>query len=170
MDVVAPADGTVVALKNRHRDSRVGGGKVYCDTWDIRGNFITIKHAEKEYSIIAHLAPNSITVKVGDTVKQGQLIAKCGNSGNSSEPHIHFQVNAGKSFYASMGLPIAFKNIKATQVKGWSELDPRPLDGNLEQTNGKFHIGRGLEVENNNRTTGDCPPHLGTVPGMEEKT
>jgi len=148
IDVLATADGEVVAVKNRHRDSRVGGGKVYCDTWDIRGNFITIKHAENEYSITAHLAPGSINVKVGERVKQGQVIAKCGNSGNSSEPHLHFQVQAGKSFYTAMGLPIAFTNIKVKQIEGWDKLDSRTLEDNLKQDGDKLFIGRGLEVEN----------------------
>lgn len=43
-----------------------------------------------------------------------KAIAKCGNSGNTSEPHLHFQLNDGKSFFASAGLPVRFKNVLAT--------------------------------------------------------
>src|SRR5699024_4210978 len=51
-----------------------------------------IQHAPKEYSVIAHFKKESINVDEGDIVQQGQVIGRCGNSGNSSEQHIHFQV------------------------------------------------------------------------------
>ncbi len=44
-----------------------------------------------------------------------KAIAQCGNSGNTSEPHVHFQLNDGKSFFASAGLPARFKNVLATE-------------------------------------------------------
>ena len=147
-DVLAPADGEVVKISNKHKDSRVNGKKAYCDTWDIRGNFIVMKHAEHEYSLIAHLMPDSISVNIGDMVKQGTLIAKCGNSGNTSQPHIHFQIQTGESFFISAGLPVAFCRI-STQIKANYELiDKRKCQGNLQTSNENVYIGRGLEVEN----------------------
>ena len=56
-------------------------------------------------------SPNSICVHKGDKISRGQIIAKCGNSGNTSEPHIHFQLQYGKSFALSAGLPIQFTHI-----------------------------------------------------------
>ena len=147
-DVIAPADGQVVKVSKRHKDSRVNGTKVYCDTWDIRGNFIVIKHAEDEYSVVAHLAPGSITVSVGDSVRQGEVIAKCGNTGNTSEPHLHFQLQTGKSFFTSAGLPIAFNGINAVEKVNYNLADTRPCEGNLQHVGDKIYIGRGLEVEN----------------------
>jgi len=107
-DVIAPADGVVVHVHRSSKDSFVDGKNVYCDSMDIRGNYITIKHHEYEYSVLAHLMPKSINVKVGDVVKQGDIIAKCGNSGSTSEPHLHFQLQTGKSFFLSVGLPVTF--------------------------------------------------------------
>ena len=49
---------------------------------------------------------------MGESVKRGQKIALCGNSGNTSEPHIHFQIQQGKSFLMSASLPISFIDIK----------------------------------------------------------
>jgi len=148
-DIIAPADGIVVKLSNKHKDSRVDGKKVYCDAWDIRGNFILIKHSDNEYSAIAHIMQNSFTVNVGDKVKQGEVIAQCGNSGNTSEPHIHFQLQTGKSFFLSAGLPIAFTNINANAKNNYELADKRPVANNLQTTiDNKFYIGRGLEVEN----------------------
>ncbi|MBH1942035.1 M23 family metallopeptidase [Mobilitalea sibirica] len=111
-NILAPADGIVVALKNKYPNSNVNkNGKVECKAKDIRGNYITIKHNDKEYSNIAHIMPGSIKVEIGQKVTRGQVIARCGNSGNTSEPHIHYQVNDGKSFFFSAGLPIKFQKV-----------------------------------------------------------
>jgi len=149
-NIIAPADGTVVQVSNKHKDSRVSGTKVYCDTWDLRGNFIVIEHAEKEFSFIAHLLPGSITVRKGDKVKQGEVIAKCGNSGNTSEPHIHFQLQSGKSFFSSVGLPISFVHIQAQKKANYHLADPRNRQKAAQEARGRgrVYIGRGLEVEN----------------------
>ena len=86
---------------------------------------------------------------MGDTVKQGEVIAKCGNSGNTSMPHIHFQLQSGKNAFLSAGLPIAFSNIKAKDKVNYNLLDTRSCQDNLQIIGNKSYIGRGLEVENN---------------------
>src|SRR5207253_5277058 len=53
----------------------------------------------------AHVQPGSLRVKVGDRVKRGQVVALLGNSGNSTEPHVHFQIADGPTFLSSEGLP-----------------------------------------------------------------
>jgi len=147
-DIVAPGDGKVVGMHNWHKDSFVDGKNAYCDSINLAGNYIVIKHNDTEYSAITHLVPGSIKVKKGDIVKQGEVIAKCGNSGNSSEPHIHFQLQSGKSFFLSAGLPIAFTNIDAQEKLNYNLLDKRPCDDNLQVVGNKSYIARGLEVEN----------------------
>jgi len=147
-DIIAPADGTVVQVRKRSKNSFVDGINAYCDSVDIRGNYVTIKHHDSEYSVSAHLMPNSITVKVGDKVKQGEVIAKCGNSGNSSEPHLHFQFQSAKSFFLSVGLPIAFSGICTQEKVNYKLADPRPNVNNLQIVGCKTYIGRGIEAEN----------------------
>ena len=73
-------------------------------------------------------------MKVGDKVYRGQQIARCGNSGNTSEPHIHFQVQQGKSFLLSASLPIWFEKIRNHSI---SHNSP--------------HISKGDIVENQNK-------------------
>ena len=153
-DVVAPAAGDVVQVRKKSKDSFVDGMNVYCDSVDIRGNYITIKHHDNEYSTSAHLMPNSITAKVGDKVKQGDIIAKCGNSGNTSEPHLHFQFQSRKSFFLSAGLPIAFSGISTQDKTNYKLADPRPNENNLQIIGDKTYIGRGLEVENGSDNSG----------------
>ena len=152
-NIIAPADGMVIQVSNNHRDSRVNGKKAYCDTWDIRGNFVVIQHAEKEFSVCAHLIPGSITVRAGDKVEQGDAIGKCGNSGNSSQPHLHFHIQSGKSFLASAGLPVSFVNINAQEKTGYSIRDPRSTQKEVQKAHGdrRVYIGRGLEIENENK-------------------
>jgi len=154
-DVVAASDGVVVKVSNNHPDSRTNGKREFCDTWEHRGNHIIIKHNDSEYSLTVHLMPGSITVKRGDEVKQGEVIARCGNSGNCTAPHIHFALQSGKSFFSSYSLPIAFTNIKAQDSpahRAFCEAlgrKPAKSGENIEVVGNKTYIGRGLDVENN---------------------
>ncbi len=111
-NVLAPADGVVISAVSHFPNTPIiAEGQVDCTASDVRGNHIIIRHSKHEYSMIAHLLPESICVKKGDSVSRGQVIAKCGNSGNTSEPHIHFQIQYGKSFAISAGLPVLFAHI-----------------------------------------------------------
>jgi hypothetical protein len=86
--ILAPADGTVVKAQAGYNDNEPG--KPTGDQAD--GNIVTISHGNGETSVINHLKQNSLKVKRGDTVKQGDVIAECGNSGGSTIPHLHYQL------------------------------------------------------------------------------
>jgi hypothetical protein len=125
--ILSPADGVVEEVANESEDSLIiGNGKLFSRAKHIAGNYIVIKHTENEYSTLAHLKKDSILVKAGDKVHRGQKIAVCGNTGNSSEPHLHFQVQDGASFYHSAGIPIRFKNLKLNIQPNYLSMDPRP--------------------------------------------
>jgi murein DD-endopeptidase MepM/ murein hydrolase activator NlpD len=87
-EVVAPAPGKVVKVMDGITDNIPGE----MDESRPTGNIVIIQHSVKEYSMLAHLKERSVVVNEGEAVKAGQPIGKCGNSGNSSEPHLHFQV------------------------------------------------------------------------------
>lgn len=111
-NIIAPSDGWVIDIKNEFNDTRILKERpAICDADDPRGNYILLKHSNNEYSLVAHILKNSFKVKVGDLVKEGQIIARVGNSGNTEGPHIHFQVQKGNDFNNSQGLIISFKNI-----------------------------------------------------------
>lgn len=59
----------------------------------------------------AHLRRGSLTVKPGDRVRAGQQIARCGNSGNRTEPHLHFQLTDGPDLNSARGLPFRRRNV-----------------------------------------------------------
>ncbi|GEM_PF-4015559 len=112
-DVLAPADGTVIKVRTNIRDyAYAQTGVIDIMTRDMRGNYLIIRHAEHVYSFIAHLKRNSCTVKPGDKVKRGQIIGQCGNSGHSTEPHIHFHVQDHPNYYLAIGLPIPFQDVE----------------------------------------------------------
>lgn len=76
------------------------------------GNVVVIRHAWGEYSVYAHLKPGSPVVKVGQKVKAGEMIARLGSSGSSTEPHLHFHVCDGPSAVQCVGKPVTFSNIE----------------------------------------------------------
>ncbi len=86
------------------------------------GNYVIIRHAGGEFSHSAHLKQGSVRVKAGDAVKQGQVIGQLGQTGNSTEPHLHFQLTDGPDPMYSRGLPIRFKNAVNTLGSGGSYL------------------------------------------------
>ncbi len=126
--VLAPADGIVEEVCTENPDSPITAERdATCSGRDIRGNYILLRHGEREYSLLAHMKPGSIIVMVGQSVKRGEKIGECGNSGNTSEPHLHFQVQAGKSFYSSFGLPIAFADVMVEETANYENFDDRKL-------------------------------------------
>ncbi|MDT3984152.1 M23 family metallopeptidase, partial [Staphylococcus ureilyticus] len=86
--VIAPANGVVIDIVDGIADALPGENNMKHP----EGNYIIIKHTDKEFSMIAHLKPNSFEVSVGEQIRRGQLIARVGNSGNTMEPHVHFQI------------------------------------------------------------------------------
>lgn len=146
-EILAPADGVVVSIKNNFPDCRImDDGQPDPDISDIAGNRIIIKHSSGEYSAICHLMPKSVIVQKGQMVRRGDVIAKCGNSGNTSEPHVHFQVQNTARFYSCIGLPILFPKIKKRLYAKYGMVDTRPLPEEEEIKEGYIH--RGLLVKN----------------------
>ncbi|MEU0444515.1 M23 family metallopeptidase [Streptomyces tendae] len=101
-NVVAAHGGTVVKAGG----NGAGDGPAY-------GNAIVIKHGNGTYSQYAHLS--KINVKIGQIVKTGQSIAKSGNTGNSSGPHLHFEIRTTPN-YGSAVDPVAFLRGKGVTV------------------------------------------------------
>jgi murein DD-endopeptidase MepM/ murein hydrolase activator NlpD len=81
----------------------------------IGGNLIILDIGDSRYAVYAHLQPGSLRVGLGDRVKRGQVLALVGNSGNSTGPHLHFQVVDRNSLLASEGVPYL---IDSFEVRG----------------------------------------------------
>jgi len=97
LPVVAAGLGTVAKVVDGVEDNPPGQVNTH-DNW---GNAIVVVHGVGLYSVYAHLKPGSIRVKQGEVVSPGDEIARCGNSGRSPVPHLHFQVQRA----AELGSP-----------------------------------------------------------------
>lgn len=79
----------------------------------IAGNHLTIALRDRDVFVaLAHLRAGSFRVTVGETVTKGQPIAACGNSGNSTEPHVHMQVMDSRDLAIAQGIPLAFQRFR----------------------------------------------------------
>lgn len=139
--VLAAADGTVVAaaadlaedsstLRKPGETDDAYGLRVathqmqvlQAGTRAVTGNFVVIDHGGSEYSVYAHLRPGTVHVAVGQRVHAGERLGELGSSGNSTEPHLHFQVCDSPDPLGCAAIPVLFDGIELPLADA-----PRPL-------------------------------------------
>jgi murein DD-endopeptidase MepM/ murein hydrolase activator NlpD len=103
--VLAPAGGTVVAAVDGLRDNRP---QVQTDARHPAGNHVVIRLGRGEHALVAHLRSGTVRVRAGQRVARGQVLGRAGNSGNSSEPHVHLHVQDRPEIRpgAGVGIPL----------------------------------------------------------------
>lgn len=120
--VLSPVDGTVVALHDGEIDHEARrsqlallpymlsqGSRLREGVGAIAGNYIIISpHGSDYYVGIVHLQRGSLCVKPGESVRMGQQLASCGNTGNSTQPHIHIQAMDSLDLKQAHGIPLLF--------------------------------------------------------------
>lgn len=132
LPVLAPAAGRVVAVHDGEPDhearrspfallayavtqasrARAGAGA-------LAGNHVVVELADGAgFVVLAHLREGCLRVGVGDAVTAGQAVGECGNSGNSTQPHVHLQVMDSADPYAARGLPLAFRDYRVRPRRG----------------------------------------------------
>jgi len=112
LPVVSPAAGYVVQIYDGVHDNAIKETNDK-ENW---GNTIIIKHAEGLYSKLSHLRLRSFKVMQGDYVRAGEIVALCGSSGHSPEPHLHFQMQANPYIGSqTIPYPIAYYLVKQTE-------------------------------------------------------
>jgi hypothetical protein len=89
------------------------------------GNHLVVDIGNDRYAFYAHLRPGTVAVKVGDHVKQGQILGHVGNTGSSTEPHLHMHIVDRPSFLAAHGVPYEFQSFRASAAPTMIE---RPHD------------------------------------------
>ncbi len=106
---VAAARGGVV-IRAEQSFTKGGTSKKYLG----KANQVIIKHSDGSFASYAHLQHNGVLVKVGDSVKQGHIIARAGSTGYSATPHLHFIV-WGSTAKGRTQLPTRFKTGKGIE-------------------------------------------------------
>ena len=124
--ILAPADGRVVWARDGAREL-----PPFRETRKHEaGNFVILKHASDEFTEFRHLQRGSIAVKLGDDVRAGQTIGRCGNSGNAVTPHLHFAFLG--SFQPIATRPMRLSNYQVMTAQGaWETGDGVPKQGQI---------------------------------------
>lgn len=106
-DILAPCNATVAKVITGVQDNTPGE----TNPMQLTGNTIVLESGSNEYLLFAHLKEGSIVVEKGEQVVTGQKIGECGNSGNSSEPHLHISLQNTKDMSKATGAKLFFDEI-----------------------------------------------------------
>lgn len=127
----AAAAGEVVDVRNDMPEAPVNeslsGNPTVTAPRDYAGNHVTVRLAPDRYAMYAHLQTGSARVRVGDQVKEGDILGLLGSSGNSSAPHLHFSIQSGPDALTSDSLPFV---VDGYQLTGTAVIDPVSLTVN----------------------------------------
>ena len=119
-ELLAPCDGEVVLVVDGVKDNQPGDlNPIY-----VPGNTVILKTINNEYLFFAHFKQHSIKVTQGQKIKQGAVLGQCGNSGNSSEPHLHFHIQNVENMNIATGAKCYFDNLL---VNGLLKKDYSPI-------------------------------------------
>ncbi|WP_316815969.1 peptidoglycan DD-metalloendopeptidase family protein [Pedobacter nyackensis] len=121
-NLTAPCDAEVVFAVDGVKDNTPG----VMNTLLTLGNTVLLKTQNNEYILFAHFKQGTVKVKQGEKVKTGQLLGQCGNSGNSSEAHLHFHIQDVEDFNQATGIKCFFDKVK---VNGVVKSDYSPVKG-----------------------------------------
>lgn len=130
--ILAPGDGTVVSVHDGERDhvarrsqlallsyAATQAARVRRGAGAIAGNHVIIELIDGGgYVLLAHLRAGSIRARAGDPLAAGQEVGACGNSGNSTQPHVHIQVMDSADPYTARGVPMSFRDYRAWSPRG----------------------------------------------------
>jgi murein DD-endopeptidase MepM/ murein hydrolase activator NlpD len=132
-EVLAVADAVVVSVKDGMPENVPGltSRAVPMTIENVAGNYVILDIGNGRYVLYAHLQPYQIRVGPGQKVRRGQVIGLVGNSGNSTEPHLHLQVCDASSPLESEGLPFAFEHFEVLGASIDERSGEMPLQNQL---------------------------------------
>ncbi|MET0954727.1 MAG: M23 family metallopeptidase [Cryobacterium sp.] len=124
--ILAPANGTVVQVHDGEPDHEARrsqlsllpyvlgqAGRLRQGVAAITGNHVVLELADGAgFAAVVHLRAGSVRVRPGERVATGDPLAQCGNSGNSTQPHVHVQVMDSADLTVARGVPMAFRHYR----------------------------------------------------------
>jgi Peptidase family M23 len=114
--IYSMTNGRVIDVMDGLPENVPHSGKIAIDVdfANAAGNHVVVDIGYGLYALYAHMRPGSIRVRKGDIVKAGDMIGNIGNTGNSSEPHLHEHIDNQPSFLAGQGVPYEFDHYEAS--------------------------------------------------------
>jgi len=97
----------------------------------VAGNHVMVRGAEAS-ALFAHLAPGTVAVAVGQRVRAGELVGRVGHTGNSTAPHLHFQLMDAAGPVQARGIPCAFRELLVQRDGRWQRVE-RAIPGRRER-------------------------------------
>lgn len=141
--ILAPADGTVVVAHDAEPDHEARRSqlallpyalsqarRIRAGVAAVAGNHVVIAlGAEGPFVLLAHLRRGSVCVRPGEGVRSGDRLGECGNSGNSTQPHVHVQVTDSTRWLTAKGLPLAFRRSDNPGSDAWIPAESEIVHG-----------------------------------------
>lgn len=131
--ILAPAAGRVVAVHDGEPDHEARrsqpallayaltqGARARAGAGSLAGNHVILELDGGGFVVLAHLRAGSVLVRAGDVLPVGRPVGACGNSGNSTQPHVHVQAMDGADPFRARGLPIEFRDYRCWPRGGGS--------------------------------------------------
>lgn len=133
-EVYAPCDGEIIKAEDGYKERQrvhlasdlfVALKNAYTfnpekdDIRSVAGNYVIMKCSDHVYAAFAHLQTGFVTVSAGQTVKKGDVLGKVGHSGNSTAPHLHFQLMDSSDLLSARGIPCAFEQYEIFRDGKW---------------------------------------------------
>lgn len=114
--LIAVADGVIVRVVSDEADMPIGERS----KGHPAGNHVLLEIAPSRYALYAHLKQNSALVTEGQSVRTGEMLGECGNSGNTSQPHLHFQIQSELDLFSpeNQTFPVRFTGIERRRFGG----------------------------------------------------
>ena len=108
--IYSVADGKVIDMADGLPENEPHSGKyaIVIGADNAAGNHVVVEIAPQKYVLYAHMRPGTVRVKIGENVHTGEILGLVGNTGSSTEPHLHMHIDDQPSFLAGNGVPYEF--------------------------------------------------------------